>query len=82
MRPGSILEHGLPDEKIEILYKDIDWEEISGSDPRYINIMDTQVPYIVFENEDDVTTERGEELGKRLENSLQRLWELYRSIRT
>ena len=82
MRPGSILEHGLPDEKMEILYKDIDWEDISGSDPRYINIRDTQVPYILFENENDVTTGRGEELGKRLENTLQRLWELYRSNRT
>ena len=79
IRPDSILEHGLPDEKMEILYKDIDWEEISGSDPHYINIKESQVPYTVFENEDDLTTECGEELGKRLEKSLQHLWQLYSS---
>ena len=81
MRPGSILEHGLPDEKMEILYKDIDWEEISSSDPHFINIRNMQVPYTVFENEDDVTTGRGEELGIRLEDTLQRLWDLYLSTR-
>jgi len=81
MRPDSILEHGLPDEKMEILYKDVDWEEISGSDPHFINIRNMKVPYIVFENEDDVTSERGEELGKRLEFSLQGLWDLYNSLR-
>ncbi|MCJ7659745.1 MAG: hypothetical protein MUO67_11395 [Anaerolineales bacterium] len=81
MRPDSILEHGLPDEKMETLYKDNDWEEISGSDPHYIKIRELKVPYIVFENEDDVTSERGEELGKRLEFSLQGLWDLYNSIR-
>jgi hypothetical protein len=35
-----------------------------------------KVPYVVFENEDDVTTGRGEALGERLETALQRLWAL------
>jgi hypothetical protein len=34
------------------------------------------VPYVVFENEDDVTTARGEALGRRLEKVLGRLWML------
>jgi hypothetical protein len=32
------------------------------------------VPYAVFENEDDVTTNKPELLGKRLEQTLQHLW--------
>jgi len=32
-KPDSILEHGLPDAKLERLYKAIDWEEVSRKDP-------------------------------------------------
>ena len=35
------------------------------------------MPYIVVENEDDVTTGRGQALGARLEQRLIQLWELY-----
>jgi hypothetical protein len=35
-----------------------------------------RVPYAVMENEDDVTTGRGEPLGRRLEETMARLWEL------
>jgi hypothetical protein len=80
-RPHSILEHGLPDEKLERLYKASDWTEISASDPEFISIQGIKVPYVVFENEDDVTTGRGEALGNRLEETLSRLWELYRAGR-
>jgi len=75
-RPDSILEHGLPDDKLERLYKESDWEEFSAEDPEFITIQGIQVPYVVFENEDDVTTPRGPELGQRLEESLARLWEI------
>ncbi len=75
-RPDSILEHGLPDEKLEKLYKASDWEQFSGADPEFITIKGVQVPYAVFENEDDVTTARGPELGQRLQESLARLWEI------
>lgn len=78
-RPDSILEHSLSDEKMEFLYRDIDWEEVSANDPNYIDIKGTNVPYAVFENEDDVTTDRGEELGSRLEGTLNALWKLYYS---
>ena len=78
-KPDSILEHGLPDEKLEILYKESDWEEVSQISPTHLNIQGHQVPYAVFENEDDVTTERGPALGSRLEDSLNLLWERYTS---
>jgi hypothetical protein len=76
-KPDSILEHSLPDPKLERLYKEIDWEQVSQPDPRYLSIAGFQVPYVVFDNSDDVTTRRGEALGNRLERSLQALWLLY-----
>ena len=77
-RPGSILEHSLPNEKLEILYREDDWSMICAYDPQYITIKGFQVPYVVFENEDDVTTQQSEALSLRLEACLQRLWDLYR----
>lgn len=76
-RPDSILEHGLPDEKMERLYRRTDWAEVSAADPEFITIQGRRVPYVVFENEDDVTTGRGAALGQRLEETLGRLWQLY-----
>ncbi|MFH1446815.1 MAG: hypothetical protein ABIG43_05335, partial [Chloroflexota bacterium] len=73
-RPDSILEHGLSDEKLERLYKDVDWSELTAQDPANIIIQGVKVPYVVFDNEDDVTTERGEALGDRLEQRLSLLW--------
>ncbi|MBN1994192.1 MAG: hypothetical protein JW953_15950 [Anaerolineae bacterium] len=78
-RPDSILEHGLPDEKLKRLYKESDWEEVSAADPEFITLQGRRVPYVVFENEDDVTTGPGEALGRRLEETLGRLWKLYRA---
>jgi hypothetical protein len=76
-RPDSILEHGVSDEKMERIYKESDWGQISAADPEFITIQGQRVPYAVFENEDDVTTGRGEALGQRLEETLGRLWRLY-----
>jgi len=76
-RPDSILEHGLPNDKMEILYQGSDWAEISAQDPEFLSIQGIQVPYVVFENEDDVTTERGVALGQRLEETLVLLWQRY-----
>jgi hypothetical protein len=81
-RPDSVLEHGLSDDKLEILYKGSDWKELSAEDPHFIDIQGVKVPYAVFENEDDVTTDRGEELGQRLEETLGTLWEIYRTRKT
>jgi hypothetical protein len=76
-RPDSILEHALPDERLERLYKEIDWEEVTAPDPDFIQIQGAEVPYVVLDNQDDVTTARGEELGNRLEETLNDLWALY-----
>lgn len=80
-RPDSILEHGLSDKKLERLYKDSDWDTLSAQNSEYITIQGIKIPYAVFENEDDVTTGRGEALGKRLEESLGRLWGIHQKSR-
>ena len=76
-KPDSILEHSLPDSKLERLYKEDDWKEVSRGDPEYLTIQGTRVPYAVFGNADDVTTRRGPALGARLEQALGQLWLLY-----
>jgi hypothetical protein len=75
-RPDSVLEHALPDHKLKRLYREDDWEEFSAADPEFVTVKGIRVPYVVFENEDDVTTARGEALGRRLEEVLGRLWVL------
>jgi hypothetical protein len=76
-KPDSILEHSLEDAKLERLYREVDWQEVSASDSKMIPIAGKKVPYVVFGNHDDVTTARGDELGARLEGCLTRLWEYY-----
>ena len=73
-RPYSILEHSLPDSKLERLYRDDDWPALSARDPRFLLIQGRRVPYAVFENEDDLTTSGGEALGTRLDQVLGQLW--------
>ena len=75
-RPDSILEHGLPDEKLERLYKEVDWEAFSKADAEFIEIQGIKVPYAIFENEDDVTTNTPSLLAERLEDVLTKLWAL------
>lgn len=77
-RPDSILEHSLPDEKLTRLYRDDDWDKVSASDPHFLDVRSVRVPYMVFENEDDVTTGKPDTLAGRLEEVLGRLWELHR----
>ena len=80
--PYSILEHSLPDDKMEILYRSSDWETFSSGDPEYLDIQGIKVPYAVMENEDDVTTKQGEALGARLQETLSRLWGIYQRGRS
>lgn len=80
-RPDSILEHGLPDHKLEKMYRHTDWHELTHHHPEIIDIKGVQVPYINFENEDDVTTAQGPQLGLRLEESLATLWDIYQKNR-
>ncbi|MBG0770570.1 MAG: hypothetical protein H0S82_02625 [Anaerolineaceae bacterium] len=73
-RPDSILEHGLPDSKLEKLYRETDWESLTEGHPEKLPIKGFEVPYAVFENGDDVTTAQGSALGERLEATLNTLW--------
>jgi hypothetical protein len=73
-RPDSILEHALPDEKLRRLYREDDWHNFSAGDPQYLTIANVRVPYVIFDNHDDVTTNGGEVLYRRLEDSLNSLW--------
>ena len=72
-RPGSILEHSLPEEKLRRLYGRDDWDGLERPDPDHILVRGHRLPAVVFENEDDVTTPRGPALGARLEECLPRL---------
>ena len=72
-RPHSILEHGMDDEKLRFLYGESDWDEFSGADPEFLHVGESRVPYVVFPNDDDVTTSGGEKLGARLEECLSAL---------
>ena len=76
-KPDSILEHSLPDSRLEHLYKEVDWDEVSRGDPHNLTIQNARVPYTVFDNSDDVTTQRGSALGERLAAALNKLWILY-----
>jgi hypothetical protein len=73
-RPDSILEHGLPDNKLEKLYRETDWDELIKDQPNALKIRGIKIPYAVFNNADDVTTEKGSALGDRLARVLEDLW--------
>jgi hypothetical protein len=77
-RPDSILEHGLEDEKMERLYRRDDWQDMvtASNSQEFLSARERHVPYMVFENEDDVTTLGGEPLSQRLEETLGRLWRI------
>lgn len=73
-RPDSILEHSLPDDKLERLYRYDDWPDMTAVDPEFLTIKGIQVPYVVFDNLDDVTTNNPEVLEKRLLKTLNELY--------
>jgi hypothetical protein len=79
-KPDSILEHGLSDNKMKSLYKEVDWEKITQGDPAYLKIQGVSVPYVVFENEDDLTTAGGEILSEGLSKSLGELYKRYSEL--
>lgn len=77
-RPDSILQHALPDAKLERLYKEGDWSAFCAADPHWLTVKGFRLPYAVFENEDDVTSGPPGPLAARLEMRLATLWGLYR----
>jgi hypothetical protein len=74
-RPDSILQHAVEEEKLKTLYLEDDWFDFTALDPNILSVRNIKIPYAVFENEDDVTTEGGPALGLRLEAVLGHLWE-------
>lgn len=75
-KPDSILEHGLPDEKLERLYKLVDWEEVTVGTTTHLNINGIDVPYVVFENMPSKTDDPAL-LGPALDDVIGKLWEIY-----
>jgi len=78
-KPDSILEHGLPDEKLEKMYKEVDFEEVSKNSKTHININGVEIPYVVFENMPSKTDDP-EILGPALDEVFGRLWKLYSKV--
>ena len=70
-KPDSILEHGMPDKKLEFMYSGCDFKEITIKDDEFCEIKGMKTPYAIFQNEDDVTTEYKPELGIRLKQCLE-----------
>ncbi|MFN0152162.1 MAG: hypothetical protein ACKVU1_15780 [bacterium] len=79
-RPDSILQHSLPDEKMDFYYKTNDWEKLAGRDPRAIDVKGVRVPYSVLENEPEVT-DNAERLGQSLERVFAHLWTVQKGAR-
>jgi hypothetical protein len=78
-KPDSILEHGLSDTKMERLYRDDDFASVAPGDSGLLVIRRHHVPFVVFPNEDDVTTGKPDQLAARLESVLGELWEIYQA---
>lgn len=76
-KPDSILEHGLPDAKLEKLYKEVDWEEVSKDYTTHIKINGVDVPFYIFENMPSKTDDR-ELLGPELDKIFTTLWKEYK----
>lgn len=76
-KPDSLLEHGIPDEKLKHMYYETDWQELTSNSPNYLEISGEKVPYVVFDNEDDLTSKRDQAFKERLQNNLDTLWKLY-----
>lgn len=72
-KPDSILEHALEDTKLEMLYKESDWDKFSSADPNFLIVRGIKVPYAIFENEPE-KTDKPEILGKHLEEVTAKLW--------
>ena len=79
-KPDSILEHGIPDKKLERMYAETDWFEITENSKEYLSIAGNDVPYIIFENEDDLTSTIDDVFVERLKRRMDSLWDLYERV--
>lgn len=76
-KPDSILEHGLPDSKLERLYKEVDFHEVIAGTKDYLNINGVEVPYVIFENMPSKTDDPAL-LGPAMDEVITKLWSLYK----
>ena len=76
-KPDSILEHGLPDSKLERLYKEVDWEEVIKGTTTHIKINGIDIPYVIFENMPSKTDDFAL-LEPALFEVMDRLWKIYK----
>ena len=63
---------------MERLYRDDDWETVASEENGYLSLGGHKVPFVVFPNEDDVTTGKPDQLADRLETVFNQLWKLYK----
>ena len=61
---------------MERLYRADDWGSLTQGESGFVTVRSAHVPYVVFENEDDVTTDKPDLLAARLEIILDKLWKL------
>jgi hypothetical protein len=76
-RADTILQHSLPKEKMERLYRRDDWDRFCAPEPSYLHVRGRSIPYAIFDNEDDLTTRPESGLDQHLQETLNRLWNLY-----
>jgi hypothetical protein len=62
---------------METIYQEDDFADFSAKDPHWLTVRGCKVPYVIFDNHDDVTTGMDKPLGQRLELCLNQLWEQY-----
>jgi hypothetical protein len=74
-KPDSILEHALEDKKMEMMYKESDWETFSAPDPDFLQVRGYRVPYSVFNNNPEIT-DQPDKLGRHLDDVIAKLWRL------
>jgi len=77
-KPDSILEHGLPDSKLEKMYKEVDFHEVIAGNATHIEINGIKVPYVIFENMPSKTDDP-KLLGPALDDVFGKLWKTYTS---
>ena len=75
-KPDSILEHSLPDVKLKRLYYECDFKELATNAHGFLEVNQIEVPYAIFDNQNDLTTDPGQDFVNELSKCLNRLWEL------
>lgn len=77
-KPHSILEHGLPDEKLQKLYQEVDWTSWVADNKDYLTLSNIKVPFIVLNNMPEVTNS-DEKMQVALQEGFSQLWRLYQA---